>query len=621
MKHFSKMTMAAVAMISFFTACNNVEDLDDLKKPGTENPGGGTEDANDGTQEKPFTVAEVIALNPQSTTEAVKTGVWVTGYIVGNYDYDSDPKNQLGQQDAYPSDLNVYLATSKDETNYKNCISVQIVASMRDAVGLKTNPSNFGKTLKIKGDVMKYNSIPGLKLTTDFELEGYTPEGGGDDNNGDLSSVVVTSLDYDFNDVVNNNEFKKEGWTNMKVTGDRTWQCKVYESNGYAQATAHNATADVNHEYWLYTPGLDLDKAQNKNFTFSTATDYWTASTVFKVWVVNATDKTKTELHPTLPTDTHKDFLSAGDIDLSGFSGVVYIGFQYIGEGGSSKSTTWRIDDVKFNYDSSAPEATTVAVNYSTASVETNAAYDCAITTTVANGVGATVITAEGVPAWATFADNGDGTASIKGTAPAAAEESTITIKAVNNNVEATKTFTLKVTAPSEAGSELVINGGFETWGDEAKPTGWDSDYTMPVITKSTDIKHSGNNALRQTSTDATLKVQQEIAVTPGKTYKLSYWYLDNDTNASSKFWGAWVDGANKAIDADKATLQWAKFSTDSAEWQYVEVTVTAPENAALIRFETRTYRGATADGSSLADKGVNGGYIYYDDFSMIEVQ
>jgi hypothetical protein len=125
-------------------------------------------------------------------------------------------------------------------------------------------------------------------------------------------------------------------------------------------------------------------------------------------------------------------------------------------------------------------------------------------------------------------------------------------------------------------GANLLTNPGFEDW-TEKLPTAWNNDYNTGEIVKSTDIKHGGNNALRQTSSAETEKVQQEIAIEAGKTYKISYWFLDNDTKASSRYWCAMVGADGKAITDINSQIQQKDYSKDNAEWQHVEITFTAP--------------------------------------------
>lgn len=164
-----------------------------------------------------------------------------------------------------------------------------------------------------------------------------------------------------------------------------------------------------------------------------------------------------------------------------------------------------------------------------------------------------------------------------------------------------------------EPGINLLTNPGFENWTNEL-PTAWDNKtYNTGEIVKETSIKHGGNNALRQTSTSGTNKVQQEVAITAGKKYKISYWLLDNDTKASSRYWFAMVGSDGKTINDINKQIQQNDYSTDNAEWQQVTIEFTAPAGTVKMRYEVRTYRNM--------DSNESGGYIYYDDMELVEIQ
>lgn len=155
-------------------------------------------------------------------------------------------------------------------------------------------------------------------------------------------------------------------------------------------------------------------------------------------------------------------------------------------------------------------------------------------------------------------------------------------------------------------GSNLLTNPGFEDW-TSTLPTAWDNaTYNTGEIAKETSIKHGGNNSLRQTSSSSTNKIQQEVNVTPGKKYRLSYWYLDNDDKARTRCWFSYNNGS------PSTGMQPNDYSTDNPEWQQVVVEITVPEGATILRFEARTYRESTTQ---------VGGYIYYDDMEMVEIQ
>lgn len=164
-----------------------------------------------------------------------------------------------------------------------------------------------------------------------------------------------------------------------------------------------------------------------------------------------------------------------------------------------------------------------------------------------------------------------------------------------------------------EPGVNLLTNPGFEDWTD-VLPVAWDNKtYNTGEIVKEASIKHGGNNSLRQTSTSKTNKIQQEVAITGGKKYRISYWFLDNDTKASSRYWFALVGPDGKTIDDLNSQLQQSDYSTDSPEWKNVVIEFTAPENAVKLRYEARTYRNM--------DSNEAGGYIYYDDMELTEIQ
>lgn len=164
-----------------------------------------------------------------------------------------------------------------------------------------------------------------------------------------------------------------------------------------------------------------------------------------------------------------------------------------------------------------------------------------------------------------------------------------------------------------EPGINLLTNPGFEDWTSEL-PTAWDNaTYNTGEIVKETSIKHGGNNSLRQTSASGTNKIQQEVAITAGKKYRISYWFLDNDTKASSRYWFAMVGSDGKTINDINKQIQQSDYSADNAEWQQVTIEFTAPAGTVKMRYEVRTYRNM--------DSKEAGGYIYYDDMELVEIQ
>lgn len=163
--------------------------------------------------------------------------------------------------------------------------------------------------------------------------------------------IIVTSLNETFSAGSENGTAAINGWSGYSVVGDRNWIIKTFSGNNYAQATAYNGTA-ADYEYWLVSPGLNLDEATQKLFSFETAQSFWSSTSSLEVYImstnnVNTAQKELITPRIALESDTANSWIQSGSVDLSAKSGIVYIGFRYRAKGGSS-STTYRIDNFKF---------------------------------------------------------------------------------------------------------------------------------------------------------------------------------------------------------------------------------------------------------------------------------
>ena len=121
-----------------------------------------------GTEAEPFTVGDIRILNPQVTSGPAEgqAGVWVEGYIVGYYN--NFACFFTAENAPY---ANVLLAPTADCTDESKVIDVQLVSKTdpRTALNLGDNPDMLGAHVMVKGDVLKYNSLPGIKNTSDYK--------------------------------------------------------------------------------------------------------------------------------------------------------------------------------------------------------------------------------------------------------------------------------------------------------------------------------------------------------------------------------------------------------------------------------------------------------------------
>lgn len=153
------------------------------------------------------------------------TTVWVCGYIVG---YVNGTKMSSAQFAAGNKLSNILLADSPLETDYHNCIPVQLNTTpaaskqVREALNLSTHPENLKQKVGIYGTITSYMGTVGMKNVTkhkmledDFDYENYnsTPNNNGDGtennndetgNNNDGTGNTPTPQDpenYDDNDL------------------------------------------------------------------------------------------------------------------------------------------------------------------------------------------------------------------------------------------------------------------------------------------------------------------------------------------------------------------------------------------------------------------------------------
>ncbi len=123
-----------------------------------------------GTKEHPFTAADVIALENKL---GVDKKYWVQGYILGGA---SSSGGLSVVKENFQNNGSIVLGDSQDATT--GFIPVQLSADpVKTVVGLKDNPTNQGRLIKVCGTLEAYYSAPGVKnVSTAEEFEFLTDE-------------------------------------------------------------------------------------------------------------------------------------------------------------------------------------------------------------------------------------------------------------------------------------------------------------------------------------------------------------------------------------------------------------------------------------------------------------
>jgi hypothetical protein len=164
--------------------------------------------------------------------------------------------------------------------------------------------------------------------------------------------------------IVNDDEYLNFGdWMTFEQAGNKVWFEKKTDNNGYLEFTSYQS-GNVSNIAWAITPKINMDKSENEVLTFKTATEYVTdANNKLEVFVSTDFDgddvlgATWIPLTATIAnnstnisnTDSNGLInINSGQIDLSTYSGDIYIAFKGTGSGtNAALDGSLRLDDIK----------------------------------------------------------------------------------------------------------------------------------------------------------------------------------------------------------------------------------------------------------------------------------
>lgn len=317
---------------------NSIEGLQGFETLEKAPSGGDTpgQTTGNGSEETPFTVADVIG-------GATGTDVWVKGYIVGWVEGQTLSTGAHFNAANVSVASNILVAASADVKSVDNCVPVQLVSGTdaRTALNLQANPGNLGKEVMLKGSLEKYFGVAGIKSTSDYKIEGGgTPE-------GPVEPVSSINQNFDASTAV------PAGWSQIQVAGNKAWYVTTYQENNYIAMTGYKGTAPF--DQYLLTPPIDMSKVTDKVLTFETQVNgYGSKTSKIEVLVLTdndlskATSTTLDAKFATAPDSGYSSWVSSGAVDLSKFTGTIYIAFRYSATSDANYAT-WCVDNVKVN--------------------------------------------------------------------------------------------------------------------------------------------------------------------------------------------------------------------------------------------------------------------------------
>lgn len=162
-------------------------------------------------------------------------------------------------------------------------------------------------------------------------------------------------FEEDFQSAVNNTNLDFPGWTNFNEAGSFKWREKTFSGNGYAEFSTYGSGSPLNIG-WLITPAFDMDAQDNEFLNFKTAQHHLDSpENTLEILVstdydgTNVLSATWEPVTASLASQSNDwyEFVDSGLIDLSSYSGTLYVAFKVTGSGTNlALDGAYQLDDL-----------------------------------------------------------------------------------------------------------------------------------------------------------------------------------------------------------------------------------------------------------------------------------
>ena len=180
-------------------------------------------------------------------------------------------------------------------------------------------------------------------------------------------------------------ETSLDPFTAVNVLGDQVWAQDSYNNSGYAVMSGYSGGTNYDNEDWLISPAIDLDGSTANKFEFMSAMKY--AGPTLQVMIssdfsgtydaTNVANATWTDISSSVTLSTGNwTWTPSGEVDLSSYSGTVYIAFKYTSNP-TDGASTYEIDDFKVT--GVLPEGSDATLSDLTVDGTTIEAFDAAV--------------------------------------------------------------------------------------------------------------------------------------------------------------------------------------------------------------------------------------------------
>lgn len=147
-----------------------------------------------------------------------------------------------------------------------------------------------------------------------------------------------------------------ENWTNVTEIGSKSWGPQEHNGNVYYEFSPFQSGNELNIG-WFVSPAINTEEASLKRLTFevahhhviNTENNYIQAyiSTDFDGENVLAATWTEFGFNKPTPAIQNYEFIKSGIIDLSDYSGTIYVAFKVTGGTDSQNAGAYMIDNVR----------------------------------------------------------------------------------------------------------------------------------------------------------------------------------------------------------------------------------------------------------------------------------
>lgn len=167
----------------------------------------------------------------------------------------------------------------------------------------------------------------------------------------------IILLEEDFE--TSSGEISITDWVNYRENGTKSWRSysDTYSQSKAARIGSKNS-GDTKTITWLITKGIDLNATTEEFLSFKTSNSFANGSTL-EVLISTNWDQTNANITAAnwvvLPAkivsdgENFKNWIHSTYINLSEYSGTVFIAFKYTGNGNINFDGTYELDNIKIN--------------------------------------------------------------------------------------------------------------------------------------------------------------------------------------------------------------------------------------------------------------------------------